>query len=210
MTKEQSSGTDIRQPFQSSPGGVNLHLYCAERTPIVIADCELHLLSKMATILGGPQPGDRTHHRIKGTGQEVHPTTLARRLYSQALSPLSNLICIFEDDFGGTLGAADFLAEWLCSSHKPLNPKSVLPGVLILRQWDVIKSGHFDEILASKKFRNELALQTQLKIRNHDPVRLGGSLLLSSNFDDLVRDFFSAIMVQPLPAATGPSRASRL
>lgn len=190
---------------------IGIHVVRSQLRPLIVADCELHLLSRMETILGGPQPGDRTHHRLRGIGPERSPRSIALQFYSQTIAPLAHLICIFEDDFGGTLGTSTFLAKWIYNSVTPLSPKSALPRVLIIRGWDHAKKGIFDEVIASAEFRNELFSQIQVQMRSCGPVQTGSPSLPPNEFNILLENFFSTITVEALPISAlskGPSHAS--
>lgn len=171
---------------------VHLHVL-KQPVPILVADCELHLLSRMPTVWGGPLPGDRAQHLIRNVSRDVNLRELALNLYAQILSPFSTLICIFSDDFGGTTEVARLLASWIVNKAPTASdiPEIVRPRVLILKQWDIFKRGSFDEARAYKKFRRKLALHVKVKTHKVDlPV---------GELDDHIRRHFDSIRLQIFP-----------
>jgi hypothetical protein len=175
---------------------IHLHLLYKQPGPVLLADCELHLLSRMPTVRAGPIPGDRVQHLIRDVPRDANLPELATRVYTQLLSPFSTLICIFSDDFGGTTAVANFLATWL-ANKSPITsdiPNFPRPRVLILKEWDIFKRGSFDEARAYKKFRWKLAL----RIRSTNKVNQGTSLA-DEELDIYIRKHFDSIKLQIFP-----------
>lgn len=179
---------------------VHLHLFRERPGPILLADCELHLLSGMSTVSGGPVLGDRVQRHIRCVPHGVNPRLLATRIYAQLLAPFSTLICIFADDFGGTAAVARFLASWLAGGF-PTCAEFPHPRVLVLREWDIFKRGLFDETRALKNFRHELSRQIQGKIRNNDTV-------IGIELDNYIWKHFDSIGLQAFPPFSREGEAS--
>jgi hypothetical protein len=79
--------------------------------PILLADCEIYLLSRLPTIQWGAIRRYRAQYLIQNSSQNIDLKELALSLYVQVLLPFSTLICIFSDDFRGTIKVARFLAS---------------------------------------------------------------------------------------------------
>jgi hypothetical protein len=164
-----------------------------EKPTTLVADCELHLLPRMETVLGGPLPGHLRRSLVKGFSQALDPIVLATRVYAQLLAPLSTLICIFADDFGGMNAVAEFLAGWLVGLAEPPDIPGARPRMVILRQWDEALRGEFNESMASRKFLGRLANHTNGRARN---LKDG---LTKEAFEVLLAKRFASLKVRALP-----------
>ena len=182
---------------------IHLHLVPGNRkarSPILIADCELHNAlapSKLPSSLVTAGVGQHAllWHR-KAPAEGLDANTLAHLVYSKLISPFSTVVCLFADDLGGTRVAVDILASWLVSfsSRSSDLPVSTYPRILVLKAAD---RDPFDEERATFEFMKELAEQTEFRT---------GSLaqngrLADGRFDALLRQQFGGLRVLALPDA---------
>jgi hypothetical protein len=176
---------------------LGLSLDVPTRTPILIADCELHRASMLPKALWDKLPPGVEQHSLRWNQilpGGFRPRILANLVYSKLLLPFTNITCIFADDFGGTREVAKVLASWLLSfGGRSLDlPPSVYPRIFILQQWtDPI--GTFDKKLATIAFAEELRRQTNF-------ARRGEKDLDELQFNSFLRTLFGKLLVLPLPA----------
>lgn len=159
------------QPSLRSAGGHNgiyLHLLASEtssRSPVLVADCELHNTALQKAVTSQPTAGITQHALIwrrKVPIDSLDAKTLAYLVYSKLISPFSNVICLFADDLGGTEAVTEMLASWVISlsNRSPDLPASTLPRVLILK---LCEHSSFDEERATVHFMKGLARVAKLR-----------------------------------------------
>ena len=195
--------TDCQKTLFSAKGthGHNMihlrsNLDVPTRTPILIADCELHRAPRLSKALWDRLPPGVEQHSLRwhqNLPSAFQPSVLANLVYSKLILPFTNITCIFADDFGGTREAAKVLASWILSlGGRSLDlPVAAYPRIFILQQWtDPI--GTFDEKLATLAFVEELRRQTNL-------ARRGERDMDEFQFSSLLRRQFSELSVLTLP-----------
>src|SRR5687767_4755231 len=80
----------------------------------LLIDCQLHQQgSDMPRIIGGPQPGNRRQHLLKGA--PPHPQQIAYLIYGNILAPFCDVAVLFADDLC-MRSAIDLLAVWVHTS----------------------------------------------------------------------------------------------
>lgn len=157
------------------------------QSPIFLADCELHN-SRALQVRDRPTPVDVKQRPLKwhgGIPQGFDVNTLAHIVYTKLLSPFSTVICLFADDLGGLKGVASILASWVVSLSNRASdlPASTYPKVLILKEWNDLESGIFDEKLATRAFMEDVRRESK---------RENGSL---SELDELLAQRFGELRV---------------
>jgi hypothetical protein len=142
-------------------------------SPILLVDCELHNKTKLCQTLCGPILGHVDHrilHWDKNIPNGLDAYTLANTVYTKLISPFSNIICLFADDLEGLNSVARLLASWLlCYRSLPAEvPNTTSPRVIILREWNDLENGIFDEKLATRSFMQEVYRQSDLRNRSQE------------------------------------------
>jgi hypothetical protein len=141
------------------------------QSPVLIADCELHNVRVLEKANNGPIPGDvdqlplRWHTQVP---EGFDSQTIANLVYTKLISPFSNVICLFPNDLGGMEGVARLLASWLMNltiSSSDL-PSSTRPRILILKEWNDLRHGMFDQQLATRAFIEKMAQEVESRNRN--------------------------------------------
>ncbi|KAE9373848.1 hypothetical protein N431DRAFT_456575 [Stipitochalara longipes BDJ] len=137
-------------------------------SPIFLADCELHNNRQLKPTLAGPVPGS-VDHRILHWPKGFDVYTMANIVYTKLISPFSTMICLFADDLEGLSAVARMLASWLvCFRSRRTSNVAVTtsPRVIVLREWNDLENGMFDEELATRSFMQEIRIQSELRNRN--------------------------------------------
>lgn len=179
------------------------------RSPVLIADCELHntpLLNKASDSLtaGIKQHTLLWHRKVPTEGLDAN--TLAHLVYSKLMTPFSTIICFFADDLGGTRAVAEILASWLVSlSNRSSDlPVSTYPRVLILKANGRVR---FNEEKATIGFMKELAKAT--RARNGSLAQISNGRLSDERFNALLTQQFGGLRVLALPSAEYQSQIQR-
>jgi hypothetical protein len=188
------NGNHKKIHLQLAPGNTKA------RSPILIADCELHkalppsaLPARLVTS-GFEQHALLWHRKFATEGLDAN--TLGHLVYSKLISPFSTIICMFADDLGGTRAVADILASWLISlSNRSSDlPVSTYPRVLILKTPD---RAPFNEERATIDFMRELAEEAEA--RNGSLAQRSNGRLTDERFDTLLKQQFGGLRVLALP-----------
>jgi len=140
-------------------------------SPIFLADCELHDNKQLKQARTYPVPGSVDHrilhwHKNIPGGFDVY--TLANIVYTKLISPFSTVVCLFADDLEGLNAVARLLASWLVCFRNRRTTRVVTatsPRVIVLREWNDLENGIFDEKLATRSFMQELRNQSELRNR---------------------------------------------
>ena len=170
------------------PGTITL------KSPMFISDCELHNLPKLKQALAGPMAGNieqrllSWHARIP---QGLDIRTVANILYAKLVAPFSTVICFFAEDLGGTIGVAKMLSSWIISLSNRSSEFTMrtFPRVIVLKEWNDMQSGIFDEKLATREFLRALMEESELR-----------KALRKGDFGNLLKHQFGDLRVLAYPA----------
>ncbi|KUJ15224.1 uncharacterized protein LY89DRAFT_735357 [Mollisia scopiformis] len=191
------------------PGHNKIHLRLAPphdktRSPILLADCELHRASHIGKDLRIRVPGYEDQHILQwhNVPEELDASTLAKILYTQVVIPFSTIVCLFADDFGGTKGVAQILAYWLLTEWQKGGkgkrfmtlPPGTYPRVIILQRWQDA-GATYDEKLATVAFLREVHQEVNTKRSGQIALRP----LDAAGIEDLVKENFGDICLLALP-----------
>ncbi|KAH8595140.1 hypothetical protein B0O99DRAFT_623302, partial [Bisporella sp. PMI_857] len=172
----------------------NVTGYNESQSPILIADCEMHDMSRWKKALARTRLGETEHHSLRWCS--IDSNSVPTLVYSQLVLPFSTLACFFASDFGGTRKVASILASWLIvmSNRVSKQPISVNSKILIVVEWDEIST--FDEKLATIAFMQQLRQETDK--RSSSLMQKSKDPLSDNDFNELLRGQFGDIRVVPL------------
>ncbi|KAH8587547.1 hypothetical protein B0O99DRAFT_641683, partial [Bisporella sp. PMI_857] len=172
----------------------NVTGYNESQSPILIADCEMHHMSRWKKAVARTRLGETEHHSLRWCS--IDSNSVPTLVYSQLVLPFSTLACFFASDFGGTRKVASILASWLIvmSNRVSKQPISVNSKILIVVEWDEIST--FDEKLTTIAFMQQLRQETDK--RSSSLMQKSKDLLSDNDFNELLRGQFGDIRVVPL------------
>jgi hypothetical protein len=197
-----------------SHNGIHLHLLPSEtasRSPVLVADCELHNTVLQNKAVASQPTGGITQRALLWRGKvpidSLDAKTLAYLVYSKLISSFSNVICLFADDLGGTGAVTEMLASWLISlsSRSSDLPASTYPRVLILKKYE---QSSFDEERATIHFMRNLAKVTKLRDGGLGE-KLSGRLT-EARLIALLKQQFGGLRILALPDPASQSRSQEL
>jgi hypothetical protein len=168
-------------------------------SPIFLADCELHNNTKLKQTLASPVPGNVDHrilHWHQNIPNEFDVYTMANIVYTKLISPFSTIVCLFADDLEGLNAVARLLASWLICFRSRRTTKVAIatsPRVIVLREWNDLDNGMFDEKLATRSFMQELRIQSEL--RNKSQQKRLANHLSQQDLDELLHLQFGDLRV---------------
>ena len=211
--KWKREATNKLQPSLKSTGshnGIHLHLLASERasrSPVLVADCELHNAAlQNKAVVGQHIAGTKQRALLwcrKVPIDSLDAKTLAHLVYSKLISPFSSVICLFVDDLGG-MEVTDMLASWVISlSNRSSDlPASTYPQVLILK---LCEHSGFDEERATVQFMRGLVRAAKLRdggLGQKESGRLAEARLIA-----MLKQQFGGLRIIALPK---PPQSERL
>jgi hypothetical protein len=166
---------------------------------IFLADCELYNNRKLKQTLASPVPGNVDHRILywhQSIPNEFDVYTMANIVYTKLISPFSTIICLFADDLKGLNTVARLLASWLICFRSRRTTKVAIatsPRVIILREWNDLDNGIFNEKLATRSFMQELRIQSEL--RNKSQQKRLANYLSQQDLDKLLHLKFGDLRI---------------
>jgi hypothetical protein len=204
------------QPSLKSTGshnGIHLHLLAGDtssRSPVLLADCELHKTVIQSKAVGRQLNAGITQRallwRRKVPMDTLNAQTLAHLVYSKLMSPFSNIMCLFADDLGGTGAVIELLASWVISLNSRSSdlPASTFPRVLILKICD---HSSFDEEWATIHFMRDLA--RVIKVRGGGLGPKPSGKLTEARLIALLKQQFGGLRILALPNVRSQSPSQK-